>query len=197
MIEIHPQKIKGNWTEGYALDFHTVSSDYIGDDEFGRPKFETKRTDMGELLYRLKYKSDKSVLKIIINTASAFIESHNFSADLIIPVPPSRERRQFQPVLTLAKGIGTNLEIAECSGCIIKIKHTPELKNIYAFKERLELLTDAYAVNKPEVSGKKVLLFDDLFRSGATLHAITKALFEKGNAERVDVVTLTRTRRKS
>jgi len=37
MIETSPRQIKGEWTSGYALDFHTLSSEYIGDDEYGRP----------------------------------------------------------------------------------------------------------------------------------------------------------------
>jgi hypothetical protein len=32
MVEINPKRITGCWTEGFALDFHTLSSEYIGDD---------------------------------------------------------------------------------------------------------------------------------------------------------------------
>jgi hypothetical protein len=70
MVEINPKPITGNWTEGFALDFHTLSSEYIGDDEYGHPQFDTKRSDVGELLYRLKYGKDKSVLGDIIAIAS-------------------------------------------------------------------------------------------------------------------------------
>ena len=75
MMEISPRQIKGKWTCGYSLDYHTISSEYIGDDEYGHPQFETKRSDMGELLYRLKYKSDRSVLRIIVDTASEFLNN--------------------------------------------------------------------------------------------------------------------------
>jgi len=55
MVEINPKIITGCWTEGFALDFHTLSSEFIGDDEYGHPQFDTKRSEIGELLYRLKY----------------------------------------------------------------------------------------------------------------------------------------------
>jgi predicted amidophosphoribosyltransferase len=197
VIEIHPQKLAGNWTVGYALDFHTVSSVYIGDDEFGHPQFDTKRSSMGELLYRLKYKRDKSVAKILVNTVSAFIELQNFSLDVIVPVPPSRPHRHPQPVLSLAKGVGARLGIPVCADGIVKVKSTPELKNVYDFKKRLELLKAAYAIGESDLSGQKVLLIDDLYRSGATLNAVTKTLFEKGKVQKVFAITLTRTRRKS
>ena len=48
----------------------------------------------------------------------------------------------------------------------------------------------------PKVEGRKVLLFDDLFRSGATMNAITSALYDQGQAREVYALTLTRTRSK-
>jgi len=35
----NPRRINGVWREGFALDVHTLSSEYVGDDEFGRPRF--------------------------------------------------------------------------------------------------------------------------------------------------------------
>lgn len=195
MINISPQKIKGEWTGGYALDFHTISSEYIGDDEYGHPQFVTKRSDMGEMLYRLKYKSDKSVLRIINETVAQFINQMNWPIDLIIPVPPSRTRRTFQPVLALAKGISKLLEIELCPDCVVKTKETAELKNVYNFDERLKVLKNAYAIVKRAVAGRNVLLVDDLYRSGATLSAITRALKLAGEPKEIYVLTLTMTRR--
>jgi hypothetical protein len=63
---IHPIKIEGNREIGYALDVHTKSSQLLGYDEFGRGVFDTERSQIGELLYRLKYRSDKSVIPDII-----------------------------------------------------------------------------------------------------------------------------------
>lgn len=196
MIETSPRQIKGEWTSGYALDFHTLSSEYIGDDEYGHPQFDTKRSNMGELLYRLKYKLDKSVLRIIVDTAAEFLSSRDWPMDLIIPVPPSRAARAFQPVMAVAKGISKFLGIELCTDCIVKIKEAPELKSVYEFDERMELLKNAYAVAKRAVEGRNILLLDDLYRSGATLNAITQALKDKGKVKEVYALTLTMTRRR-
>lgn len=196
MMKISPRRIKGKWTCGYSLDLHTLSSEFIGYNEYGHPQFDTKYSDMGGLLNRLKYKSDKSVLRVIIDIAAEFLNSKSWSVDLIIPVPPSRETRAFQPVIAVAKGVSKFTGIKLCTDCVVKIKKTPELKDIYEFSKRIEILKNAYAVAKREVEGRNILLFDDLYRSGATLNAITQALKDKGKAKEVYALTLTITRRR-
>jgi len=197
MIRITPRRIEGEWKCGYSLDYHTLSSEYIGDDEYGHPQFDTKRSEMGELLYRLKYRSDKTVLKVITETVAQFVIARKWPIDVLIPVPPSRTGRSFQPVIAVAKGVAKALGVPLCTDCLVKIKETPELKNVYEFKERMALLKNAYAVAPGEVAGRKVLLFDDLYRSGATLNAINGVLKRKGKVAAVYVITLTMTRRKT
>jgi hypothetical protein len=74
-MRINPILLKGSWDEGWALDKHVLSSEYIGDNPFGNPTFRTVRTEIGELVFRLKYRGDLSVLKQIADTASDFIKS--------------------------------------------------------------------------------------------------------------------------
>ncbi len=196
MIKISPKQIKGNWTSGYALDLHTLSSEFIGYNEYGHEQFDNEYSDMGELLNRLKYKSDKSVISIIVDISVEFLKSKNWSLDLIIPVPPSREARAFQPVISIAKDISKFTSIKLCTDCVVKVKRTQELKNIYEYNKRIEILKDAYTVVKREVEGRNILLFDDLYRSGATLNTITRELKEKGKVKEVYALTLTVTRRR-
>ena len=35
MVTINPRKVFGNWFEGYTLDLHTISSIFLGYDEYG------------------------------------------------------------------------------------------------------------------------------------------------------------------
>ena len=80
---------------------------------------------------------------------------------------------------------------------LIKAKETPELKNVYAHDERLKVLNDAFTINNSMANGRNVLLCDDLYRSGATLHAITDVLYKRGEINHVYVLALTKTRIKS
>ena len=199
MINISPIKLSNNWFEGFALDLHTLSSEFLGYDEFGHEVFDTKRSEIGELLYRLKYKSDKSSLKEILDATVNFLSNEwkiSRILDGILPVPPSRSRT-FQPVIEIARGISSMLQVCLHEGFLIKVKETPELKNVYEYQKRLELLTDAFATKNLSLEGKNVLLLDDLYRSGATFNAITRVLCEKGMVNKVYVLALTKTRSKS
>lgn len=194
-IEIHPRKIKGRWTEGYALDLHTTGSTFLGYDGNGHPQFDTTRSELGELLYKLKYGGSAATVDQIAEIAADFLTNHwKVEADLIVPVPPSNTGRRRQPVLEVAKEISVRTKIEFSSSCIEKIKQTPELKNVYDYKERVAALEDAFSADAKQVAGKRVLLFDDLFRSGATMNSIAERLIGEGAVKAVFALTLTQTR---
>jgi predicted amidophosphoribosyltransferase len=76
---------------------------------------------------------------------------------------------------------------------IRKTKETPTLKNITDLEHRREVLDGAFEADKKQVSGKGVLLVDDLYRSGSTANAVTLAIIAAG-ASRVYFLAATRTR---
>ncbi len=197
MAAIHPMKIPGRWREGFALDYQTLDSTFLGYDEFGHPVFDTKRTELGELLYRLKYKGESSAVNDLANTVAGFIRSWISGLQLIVPVPPSKSERTQQPVLILARAIGERLETPVALDAVVRVKNLPELKNVYDYDTRLRLLQGAHAVNADLTKGKKVLLFDDLYRSGATMNSVTEILYDHGRPAEVFALTITRTRVKS
>lgn len=196
MVNINPKKLAGRWRAGYALDHHTTSSVYLGDDELGHPAFDTKRSEIGELLYQLKYKSDAGVVTTIVDAAAAFIDrwkrDGGLELDLLVPVPPSRSRPA-QPVLLVAESLAQRLGVL-CAACVGKVRDVPELKNVYDLSERDRLLAGAHRIDRAQVVGRKVLLFDDLYRSGATMNAISSALYDSGGAAEVFALTITKSR---
>ena len=194
MLAINPIPLSGPWNEGFALDVHSTGSQYLGDDEYGHPQFDTTRSPVGELLYRLKYQSDKSVAADLCQAAADFAKSRKWEPTIIIPIPPSRPGRRFQPVPLLADGVARLLGCRSCEDCIVKVKETSELKSIYDYRQRLEHLKDTYTVATAKTQNHDILLIDDLYRSGATLEAVTNVLRSKGNVRKVFALTLTRTR---
>lgn len=196
MANIHPTRIPGKWSAGFALDYHTVSSEFVGHDEYGHPTFDTKRSDLGELLYRLKYVSDSAVIEEIAATATDFLRTWNPSFAYIVPVPPSRARC-LQPVLVLAEAIGKNLGMRVRPDAITRVKAIPQLKDVFGYDARVKLLEGAHSADPAIVEGNGILLFDDLFRSGATMNSITETLYGIGKASDVFGLTITRTRSRS
>jgi predicted amidophosphoribosyltransferase len=180
--------------EGYSLDTHSTSSSFTGYDDFGHATFVTDRSSMGELLYLLKSHGDLSAATLIGDAAANFVECREMDADLIIPVPPSNLSRRVQPVLAVANVISQRLGIPVCSSCVTKVKNTGQVKDSSDPWVREKMLEGAFLVDKRRVEGKRVLLFDDLYRSGATVGSIARELVGNGVGT-LYLLVLTQTRK--
>ncbi|MBI4289086.1 MAG: hypothetical protein HY671_11755 [Chloroflexi bacterium] len=141
MIVINPTKLLGPWQEGYVLDVHTTSSTLIGYDEFGHERFETVRTPLGEALYKLKYKSDLTVLEPLANTVADFLVTKGIhqTISLLTIVPPTNTRRRFQPNIELAKLVGMTLHVPVYLDYILKAKDISQLKDVSKIHHPLNL----------------------------------------------------------
>ncbi len=181
----HPRPLKGSWQAGFALDFH---SSYKGAD--------WNRSGIGDLVYRLKYESNSSVLPMLVehtrNLLAAHPEMKQF--DIIVPAPSSTQR-EFNPVHEFCKALANALG-KPMQPCVVKTRQTQPQKEMQTLPQKRDNVAGAFAVNgdnlKNGINGKSVLLVDDLFDSGATLEEITKVLF-RSKVARVNALTLTRT----
>jgi hypothetical protein len=111
MGKINPIRLRGPWKDGYAIDYHTISSEYLGTDEWGHERFETTRSDIGQLVYDLKYRGNLAKADDIIPLISPFLNNWGITdkIDLIMPIPPSKKERTFQPVNEISKRISRSL----------------------------------------------------------------------------------------
>lgn len=196
-MTIHPIKINGIWDIGYSLDVHSLHSELIGVDEFGHNMFDTVLSEIGEAVYQLKYKKDISLIEILgdisANAIKELILVEN-TLDCIIPVPPSDTYRKKQPVFQIVKKISVLLKLPYEENLIEKTTHTDQMKNV-AVEERSIKLKDVFTVSKQDFSYNNILLFDDLFQSGATANECVKALKSQKDNVKVFLVTMTKTRR--
>jgi competence protein ComFC len=197
IVKINPRSLRGPWAAGFALDRHTLSSTFIGNNEFGHPMFDTKRPPVGELLYQLKYgrsqtaAEKQAIAGQLAETAESFIR-HTWRPpiDVIVPVPPSNVRA-IQPVIVVAEALAARLGVPVCSSCLTKVKQTPQLKDITDYDKRKEVLAGAFTVDPASTTGKNLLMFDDLHGSGATVAYIGELLRGPGRANAVYLLTLT------
>ena len=193
-IQINPQEIHGNWRAGYALDFHTISSHRLPDGTY-----DTKRTEIGEMVFQVKYYHDRSKIQPIAETVAEFVKEEFVVngypilpyLDALIPIPPSDTNRPFQPVTEIAAKIEQILDVPVISDYLIKVKQTIPLKNLEEEENRQEQLRGAFAVQFAPKKYRCVLLFDDIYRSGGTLTEVTDVLHKQGDISRVLVLTLT------
>lgn len=189
-----PRKIDGPWADGRVLDLHSTGSEFLGYDEYGHEQFDTRRTEVGDLLYRLKYRNDPSALEEIGAVAEKFIRSSwRIKFDVIVPAPPTRTRR-VQPLHQIADELSRRFNVPVVKAVSKAATGAAELKDLREFHEREAVLKGALSVNARAIAGKRVLLVDDLIRSGATLGAVAAALGNAGAAI-IFAFALTKTRR--
>jgi len=186
-------KIDGNWKAGYAIDLHTISSVYLGDNLDGQPQFDNDRSEMGELVNRLKYHSDETAIPKIIELINKNLKNIKV-VDFIVPVPPSNLNRTFQPVYKIVEELSKSSSVPFLKDVIYKT-NIEELKSITNPAKREALLRDSLKLNSQiDIENKIILLIDDVYRSGATVRAVTDLLYNRAKVKSVYVLTMTKTR---
>jgi competence protein ComFC len=191
-VRINPIKLQGPWAEGYVLDLHSISSTFLGYDG-SVPRFDTKYTELGDLVYRFKYRSDSAALPAIVDTVEQFIRESKWEFDCIVAAPPSIGRKS-QPVAEIAQELSSRLGVPVCDNAVVKVKTTPPMKNIEFPAERATMLRDAFRGEPDKTREKRILLLDDLFEYGSTVGAVAKVLLTEGEAGAVYMLALTRKR---
>ncbi len=134
----------------------------------------------------------KNLRKVFV---SAFEKSDFQDADLIVPIPLSKKRlleRGFNQAAILAKILSDETKIKLDEQSLIRKIHTPMHRAGMDTKARELTVKNAFEITRPNlIKGKKILLVDDVFTSGATASACAKVL-KKAGAEKVYVLTLAR-----
>lgn len=193
MSTINPIKVNGPWTQGYALDRHTISSIYIGDNEYGHPMYDTTRSDIGELVYQLKYRGENTIdeiMQLVIPFITRQWGIHKI-INLIIPIPPTNQR-VVQPVFEICKAIGSKLNIYVDLEVLKKTKNQ-QLKGL-DFSEKQNAIENSIILNRRIIQPVNILLVDDLYQSGSTLVAATNVLKAVPLVKNIYVLTMTKTR---
>ncbi|MGO1369913.1 ComF family protein [Senegalia sp. (in: firmicutes)] len=193
-MSINPIKLEGNWKEGFAIDYHVVKSEYLGEDCYGRAQFETTRTEIGELIYKLKYRSNKKVVYDIIKLISIFLKKWGISnkVDVVLPAPPSNKNREFQPVFVLAEEIAEFINKPIYLDVLTK-KSITQIKDIDVV-EKEKTIRETIVMNKSSKRKVNILVVDDLYESGTTLNEICRVLKRDQNINNIYVLTMTKTK---
>jgi predicted amidophosphoribosyltransferase len=191
-VKINPMRLPAEpWVEGYVLDYHTISSTPTGDPYY---RFDTRRTELGELLFQRKYRSGgPAVVALIVDTAMQFLNGWRPPIGCVVSTPPSVTRKT-QPAGEIARELAARLQVPWFERAVIKVKPTPQMKNVDDWAERQRLLGEAVQLGQDDVKGKTVLLFDDLIESGSTLRRTAEVLLNDGGARALYALVLTRTK---
>lgn len=142
-----------------------------------------------ELIHKAKFKEDFSLAYLLGKLLRKVCKISLADYDIIAPIPLSlkreRERGFNQSLLILWGYSGIKLP----SKVLIRIKHTKPQSELNG-KERLENIKNAFST-LCELTGKKILLVDDIMTTGATLREASKVL-KKAGAKEIHILVLAR-----
>jgi ComF family protein len=123
------------------------------------------------------------------------LKAASLSYDVLVPVPLSRQRmleRGHNQAETIARRISRLVNAAVDTGSLVRTTNTPIHRIGMDQKAREATVAKAFEVTRPKlITGKRVLLIDDVMTSGSTSSACANVL-KKAGAKEVHVLTLAR-----
>jgi len=146
--------------------------------------------ELKELILKFKYGNGEKLKHLLAGYyIDIFYKKIDEPFDYIIPVPPDKGRkREFDPVLEIAKILSKQLGLKLSIHQLVKIKKTLPQAGL-SRSQRLNNLNGAFKLTNttPSIKGKKILLIDDVYTTGTTVKKCTERLTK----EDADVVALT------
>ena len=137
-----------------------------------------------ELVYALKYRNVRASAPRLAKPMSVHLMDRAITADVIVPVPlhPSREReRGYNQSELLAHGISKTTGIPMANGVLARTRNTPPQVSMSTPEERRRNVVGAFEC-VGDVTGKHVLLVDDVVTTGATVAECAAQLRQAGPA---------------
>lgn len=154
-----------------------------------------KKSGYDDLIHRFKY-GGKASLSLALGRWFGEELKHSGwyeEIDIILPVPlhPFRKiKRGYNQSEYIARGIGKSLDKKVRTNNLIRKRHNRSQTH-HRSTERWDNVAGIFGVRKPgNLSGKHILLVDDVLTTGATLESCAEALRTEVQDIRISAVTL-------
>lgn len=147
----------------------------------------TKESLVQKLVHQVKYKGNKELgIQLGQLMGDLLKRSGRFSVDAMIPLPlfPVKEKKRgYNQSMLLCEGIRSQLEVPILNKVITRPEHT-ETQTKKGRIERWKNMEGKFVLTDPAaISGKHILLVDDVITTGATLESCGTALLKAENVK--------------
>lgn len=183
-------------------DFHNRRDNMLEQAFWGRCRIEraaafsvyNRGSCIRKLIHALKYDGRKDIGRMFGELYGSILTEAGFmnDIDIIVPVPLSAERqrqRGFNQSECFAQGLSASSRAPVRSDILLRTGRS-ESQTRRGRYERWENVDGLFSVRKPSlITGKHILVADDVITTGSTMEACVNALHEAGG-DRVSVVAM-------
>lgn len=131
-----------------------------------------------ELIYKLKYLSDRAVARFLAAEMAQIIDRSQF--DLILHVPSdgrALRQRGYNQAHLIARELARQLDLPQ-EAALLRTKHSPQVG--LSRSQRLAAVRDNFVVLPRLIENKRLLVVDDVLTTGATLSECARVLKSAG-----------------
>ncbi len=163
-----------------------------------RFKFSTARSlglyegNLKTAIHKFKYKNARGLAAIFADMMTGLVSDFD-DVELITYVPLSRKKelkRGFNQAHLLAQEIAERTNLI-CDATLMRVAEEVDQTKL-SLKQRKKNVRGAFVVDeKKDVSGKSLLLIDDVFTTGSTVDECSKILLKAG-ARNLSILTIAR-----
>jgi len=136
-------------------------------------------------IHELKYRNLKAISPCLAELLADYLRSNPLPGEALVGVPlhPRRLReRGYNQSSLLARELSRRIDLPVIEDCLIRVKQAQPQVRAVDVEERRRNVADAFVCRDEKVSGKRIILIDDVCTSGATLESCAAALKNKGAA---------------
>ena len=145
-------------------------------------------------IHELKYRNLRAISPRLAALLADYLKAKPLPGEALVSVPlhPRRLReRGYNQSSLIAAELGNRIDLPVIEDCLIRVKQAqPQVKAVDVEERRMNV-ADAFVCRDERVSGKQIILIDDVCTSGATLESCAAAL-KNSRAKSVWGLTLAR-----
>lgn len=136
-------------------------------------------------IHELKYRNLKAISPRLAELLADYLRSNPLPGEALVGVslhPRRLRERGYNQSSLLARELGRRIDLPVIEDCLIRVKQAQPQVRAVDVEERRRNVAGAFVCRDEKVSGKQIILIDDVCTSGATLESCAAALKNRGAA---------------
>jgi len=147
--------------------------------------YATYESPLGKALLQLKYSPNRLLAFRMSQWLVELLSRESWQVDLVVPVPLGKDRlrqRGYNQAGLIASALAKSQHLPFSDRALWRVRETLSQVGLDA-TARMKNVQGAFSADSAIVEGKRVIVVDDLYTTGATLSSCAQALLQVGAVE--------------